>query len=502
MQREGKHLLSHTAVYLVARGLPGVIAFAATALYTHLLSPEDYGRYALILGTAALLNALLFQWLRLSLVRYLPVYAESPGALKSTLLSATVAINVLLAAVAGVMALIPALHAWRTLLIPCWLVLATQAAFELCCEFSRASLRPWDAMWLQLTRAAAALLLGVGLIFVGLRWAAPLAGLAAGMALAVAWAWRRDWRDVGLKVDRAALRRVAQYGLPLSLTVALTVVISTSDRFLIAWRMNEAAAGLYSVAVDFASQTLTMLLMVVYMAAFPLAVRAWERAGREAATRQMRSNASLLLALGVPAAIGLAVLAPGFARCFLGAEFRPTAARIMPLVAFGSLLAGIKAYHFDAAFQFAHRTIHQVWIVLAAAVLNLALNWFAIPRYGINGAAGASVVAYAASIVMTVVFGRRYFAVPFPPGAVAQVTAGGLAMAAVLWPLRGHVAPVALAAQVLLGAAAYGMVLLSLNFLHLRDHLLERVLAGKADAVAEARLSRPAAVELVEGGAS
>jgi O-antigen/teichoic acid export membrane protein len=342
----------------------------------------------------------------------------------------------------------------------------------------------------------------VGLIFAGLRWSAPLVGLAAGMALAVALVWRRDWRDVAIKIDRAALRRVAQYGLPLSLTVALTVVISTSDRFLIAWRLDEAAAGLYSVAVDFASQTLTMLLMVVYMAAFPLAVRAWEQGGRDAATRQMRSNASLLMALGVPAAIGLAVLAPGFARCFLGTEFRSTAARIMPLVALGSLLAGLKAYHFDAAFQFAHRTIHQVWIVLGAAVLNVALNWFAIPRYGINGAAGASVLAYAVSIVVTAAFGRRYFAVPFPPRTVAQVTIGGAAMAAVLWPLRGHLAPVALAGQVVLGAAVYGAVLLSLNFLHLRDYLVERVSARKAEPVVQPPVAHAGTVELLKGGAS
>src|SRR5947209_16418624 len=156
MHREGKHLLSHTAVYLVARGVPGVVAFAATALYTHLLTPQDYGRYALVLGTAGLLNALLFQWLRLSLVRYLPAYQESPGTLKGTLLGATLLITALLGAVTALAALIPALHAWRGLLLPCWLLVAAQAAFELCCELARASLRPWDAMKLQSARSFSA----------------------------------------------------------------------------------------------------------------------------------------------------------------------------------------------------------------------------------------------------------------------------------------------------------------------------------------------------------
>src|SRR6476620_869841 len=87
MQREGKHVLSHAAIYLVARGLPGVIAFLAIPLFSRLLLPADYGRYALVMASVGLLNALLFQWLRLSLVRYLPAFKDDPAPLKSTLLA-------------------------------------------------------------------------------------------------------------------------------------------------------------------------------------------------------------------------------------------------------------------------------------------------------------------------------------------------------------------------------------------------------------------------------
>src|SRR6478672_3577473 len=82
------HLVSHAAIYLVARGLPGLIAFLAIPVFTRLLEPGAYGRYALVLATASVLNALLFQWLRLSLVRYLPAYHNEPAKLKSTLLAA------------------------------------------------------------------------------------------------------------------------------------------------------------------------------------------------------------------------------------------------------------------------------------------------------------------------------------------------------------------------------------------------------------------------------
>src|SRR3954452_9967200 len=146
----------------------------------------------------------------------------------------------------------------------------------------------------------------------------------------------------------------------------------------------------------------------------------------------MRHNATLLVGIGMPAAVGLAVLAPGIADAFLGRSFRGAASDIIPLVALGSFLAGLKAYHFDAAFQFVHRTIHQVWIVLIAAVVNVLLNLLVIRRFGINGSAAASVGAYLISITLTVWVGRRHFALPFPARPFVQVLLAAGAMAAVL----------------------------------------------------------------------
>jgi O-antigen/teichoic acid export membrane protein len=224
------------------------------------------------------------------------------------------------------------------------------------------------------------------------------------------------------------------------------------------------------------------------MALFPIAVRAWENHGRQAAQEQMRSNAALLMAVGLPCVVGLAILAPGIAHTFLGHNFQATAARIIPLVALGAFLAGFKAYHFDAAFQFAHRTIYQVWIVLFAAIVNLALNYFAIPIWGINGAAGASVVAYLIAIALTASLGRRHFVLPFPALGAAQVLLAAGLMAAALTPFRSELGVFAVTTQIAIGAAIYATVLISLNFLGLRDTLLRRFTGPATSHLAEAQL--------------
>jgi O-antigen/teichoic acid export membrane protein len=478
MQRQGKHILSHTGIYLVARGVPGLMAFLAIPLFTRWLSPAQYGRYGLVIATAGLLNALVFQWIRLSLVRYLPAYKDDPSALKSTMMTLTVQIIGVLGVIAAILTVLPIHSEWKAVALPCWIMLGAQGLFELSCENARAMLRPWSFMWLQVAKSTGAVCLGMGLIILGAGWWGPLAGATAGMLLAVAFAFGRDWKQLRWSVDPAIFRQIARYGLPLSMTVALANVIGSSDRYLIAVLNSDKgaglyAAGLYSVAVDFTTQTLTLVMMVVNLAMFPLAVRAFESHGKEAAQEQMRSNASLLLAIGVPCVLGMTVLAPGIANCFIGKEYRTTAASIIPLIALGAFLAGFKAYHFDAAFQFAHRTIYQVWIVMFVAVVNIALNWLAIPRYGINGAAGASVMAYVLSIGLTAWLGRRHFVLPFPVMPCAKVLAAGGLMAAALYPFRGDRRPVMVAMQILAGGVIYCGTLVAVNFLEVREMAMQ-----------------------------
>src|SRR3954454_9976326 len=103
MSKSDSHILSHVGIYLLARGVPGVVAFLAIPLFSRLLTPAEYGRYALVVATAALVNSLVFQWTRLSLVRFLPAQAGGAApAIKSALVTAVLAMSAVLGVVAAI----------------------------------------------------------------------------------------------------------------------------------------------------------------------------------------------------------------------------------------------------------------------------------------------------------------------------------------------------------------------------------------------------------------
>jgi O-antigen/teichoic acid export membrane protein len=240
-----------------------------------------------------------------------------------------------------------------------------------------------------------------------------LLGLIAGHVLAFSLFGLAAWKGVLPAWPAASqLREQLRYGLPLTVTFALAWVVSGSDRLLLAWLLDEEAAGYYSAGYDLAFQSLTLVVTIINTAAFPLAVDALERGGPVQAREQLAHNGELIITTALSGAAGLVILAPAVLGLFIGEAFRPGAAAILPIIAAASAIAAIKAYHFDIAFHLGKHIRTLVWISAMAAVINVGLNLWLIPRLGIVGAAWATLVAYAIALFASAGIGRRAFCMP------------------------------------------------------------------------------------------
>lgn len=420
-------LLRHSAIYLLARGLPGIVNFLAIAIYTRLLSPDEYGRYALVVAGVGLANTVLFQWLCLSVLRFLPTY-QTPAQLLSSVKGvyyAIVGATGLIAAGAAVLG-VPA--EWKRLVLVALPLLWFQAWFDLNLEITRTRLHPVRYGLGAGTRALTMVATGTLLAHWYPVAYAPLTGLiigavAGGMLLA-----RKQWWGFWANLDKKVIQQILRYGLPLTGTFALSFVVSYSDRFLLAHYLGEQAAGLYAAGYDMVSQTLIVAMMVVNMAAYPLAVSALEQQGLEAAQTQLLHNMWLLLTTSTPLAVVMVVFSSEISSLILGGQFHEAAGAIVPWVSIAVLLSGVRAYYFDLAFQLGKHTLGQLWVVGTAAVTNIALNIEWIPRWGLVGAAWATFAAYAAALVTSAILGTKVFPIPISWKAITQVAIATLAM--------------------------------------------------------------------------
>ncbi|SFU57870.1 Membrane protein involved in the export of O-antigen and teichoic acid [Nitrosomonas eutropha] len=406
-------LIRHVIAYLFARGLPGIVNFLALAVYTRLLTSEDFGRYSLVIAGVGLVHVVVFQWLLLVCGRFLPTHIDQPQTVLRPVLAIFLFLSVIFALAAYVVASVWAAPEWHSI-IPVAIVLTiTQAWHELNLRLATARLDPGRYGVLSAIKAVLALLLGAVLAWMYRSANAPLAGLIFGAVVAWLFVGRNAWTGICPQLPAGGqLKEFGSYGFPLAITFSLVWITSSSDRLMIAWFLGEAQTGIYAVGYDMAQQSLGLLLTIVNTAATPLAIKVLEKEGVEAASRQMRQNGELMFALAFSGAAGLMAIEPVMIGLFVGEEFREGASTIFLWIALTAAVIGIKSFHFDIAF---HLTRKSKWLLITsglAAIANLGLNLVFVPYFGIVGAAWSALLAYSVAAVSSAVIGFKVFPMP------------------------------------------------------------------------------------------
>lgn len=449
-------LVRHSVFYLFARGVPGLVGFATVIAYTRLLSPEVYGQYAIVVTGAIVVNAVLYRWISASLLRFLPQYRDNPSDLLGAVLSGFGIVSLLISGVGLVLSISWWESSWGGVIAVGVLISLAQAWFTINLELVRSQLAPMSYGFIAMVKAILALALGVILVFLEFGVYGALVGLLAGFLVAGLWASRGQWKGcTWWRFDRKLVESLLIYGLPLTASFALGVVISSTDRFMLAGLVGERATGLYAAGQVIAQQTLGVLMTMINLASYPIIVKTLECSGIDSARAKLRQNAVLLLGVGLPITVIFVFLSPGIAKIALGEEFQAAGTELMPWFAVATLISGVRSYYYDLSFYLGRRTNVQMIIMIIAASSNIVLNIWLIPIYNLLGAAYASVVALGIAAVLSGVLGRGAFKMPVIHHDVVKLVVAAFAMTvAVLMLPRGNDV-LALVVSIVLGMLVY-----------------------------------------------
>ncbi|MDW8338174.1 MAG: oligosaccharide flippase family protein, partial [Thermoleophilia bacterium] len=258
--------------------------------------------------------------------------------------------------------------------------------------------------------------------------------------------------QLGLQLDRSLLREMNRFGIPLMPTALFLWTTNFSDRLFLVQLADVREVGLYSVGVRIASAI--VLVLTAFRLAWPAFAYSIED-DREA-RRTYAFVLTYLVALTTWVATGLALLSPWIVD-WLAAPAFETASRVVGPLAFSTVaFAGYVVVAIGVGR--AKRTQFN-WVVTgAAAAVNVALNLLLIPRYGMMGAAVATIAAYGTMFAAMAWWAQRIFPVPYQWRRVGTAAGAGIALA-VAGKLVGAGLPLALGL-----ALAYPLLLLPLGF--------------------------------------
>lgn len=472
-----------TGLYMLSSVGGAAVSFAGTALFTRLYSPVDYGVYITANALGGIVSAMLFTWVRLSVLR---VEARGDGSdVRLTALTCYAGSAACLALLAPLLRYAAGLP-WTVSAGAC-LFAGTIALFELQLEILRARQRV--GAYALASAGRAVLMVGAGFAIAGvglggfglsLSIAFAYAGVSLGLAPAV-------WSGSVAPFDRAAARAMLRFGLPATLSALAMALHAATDRLFVTHLLGVAAGGQYGVAADLTRQIVLVPVTALGSALVPAAIACHAGEGVAAARRQLAASGEMLLGLLLPLVVGLSLVGPQVAALVLGPRFQDAAATLIPVLSFVWLFQAVSQNYVHVGFHVAGRSSGMVAQALVSLAVNFALIVPATLWFGILGAAAAVLAAEAVGAVAGFFLARRHFPLPFAAGGLARVVLATAVMAAAVrcvgFALPASVAAVpagALAARVVTGVVVYGAGVVLLDLAGVGSALGRRL--GRGDA--------------------
>jgi O-antigen/teichoic acid export membrane protein len=258
--------------------------------------------------------------------------------------------------------------------------------------------------------------------------------------------------QLGLQFDRSLFRAMNRFGIPLVPAALALWAINLIDRLFITGYKGQAENGIYSLAVRISS------VIIFAMTAFQLAWPAFAYSIRDdgEARRTYAYVLTYLLFVTCWLSLALGALAPWIVELFDPKHHFGRSADAVPVLCFAT--AAYSGYSVLAIGIGRMRQTQLNWVVSgAAAALNIVLNVILIPRYGMMGAAVATLAAYVALFAGMWLRSRRIYSVPYQWRRL--LTVAGSAVALTIVGREVGSLPVAIVLVV-----AYPLVLLLLGF--------------------------------------
>lgn len=387
-----------TALYFVSVGLGQALTFLLLPVVTRFLSAEAYGEYTLATTVSGLIAMIATAWVRNVGMRLffdaVGRHATRAFYVTSALLQATL-FTVLYGASLGVMAGLGVEFVSMRVMVSAGIAMVLSDQFNYATALLRAEQRAGPFALSEI--ASGVLRFGATVVglYAGARSAAVLFDAASvGFAIAAVYAipvlLKRLDGPAGF--DAVGLRELLRTG-PSSIPFSISAWLERlADRLVLEYFAGTAIVGIYSVGYVLGERIIASLAQAVFMMAWPSILTAWNAAGERGARAAILDAQRLFAWITVGPTLFLVAHGATLTRWIAGDAYRD-AATIVPIVVVAMWLGAFGTYinrHLELRKRFGTLSA----ISMGGAIVNVGLNLLLVPRYGMTGAALATLANY------------------------------------------------------------------------------------------------------------
>lgn len=225
---------------------------------------------------------------------------------------------------------------------------------------------------------------------------------------------------VKLQFDKLIFRRLINYGLPVMVAGLAFVVNENLDKWLLPLYEGKYINGAYSACYKLAV-FMTLFIQAFRMGAEPFFFN------HSVEDNAKETYALILKYFVIAGTLGLIIITVYidlFRPVFIRNESYLLALDIVPIVLLANLCLGI--YHnLSIWYKLTDRTRFGMYISLIGASITIGMNLLFIPKIGFMASAYATLMAYGAMMLISFVYGRKYYPVPYDVKRISGYLFGG-----------------------------------------------------------------------------
>ncbi len=425
-----KKLFKQAFIYGLATILPRIMAVILVPLYTSVMLPEEYGIYSTVMAYLILGNVVLSYGMETAFFRFVTKDSSNQKIVQSTTLT-SLTISTLL--FLGITMLFRNEIAIISDFNPEYvtyglLILALDALVVLPFVWFRVNERPlryaivkifnvvinlafnlffllmlpklaenssyWNSLWFPENKVAYVFIANLIASAVTLLVLLPL------------------YIKIGFGFNKTIWKQMMKYAIPVLIAGIAFSINEAFDRILLKYLLPENIAevqvGLYSACYKLG------MFMTLFVMAFRLGIEPFffNHSGHANAKNTYATITKYFTLFGCLILLGVVVYIDVFKKILIPNSQYWEALAIVPIILLANLFLGI--YHnLSVWYKVTDRTKYGAYISFFAAVVTLVLNYVLIPIIGYMGSAIATLAAYGSMMVLSYLYGRKYYDVPY-----------------------------------------------------------------------------------------
>lgn len=408
---EAKLLAKHGSIYGLANILDRLVSFVMIPVYTRYLTPADYGILELIYMTTSIIAMVIGLRIEAAVSRFYFDYEDQKSRNK--------AISTGFLGYGGLafglsLALLPLSGFFAQSILDSqehtnyFMVALLTLGFGMVLPISYAYFRVTQQSFklLVFKISLTVVTLGLNIYFVVFAemgvYGILLATLIAQGVFAVILMFYILAR-VGLRTDRTLLWEMVKFGLPLIPSNLAAYLVHASDRYFIKEYVAMSSAGLYSLGYKFGALVNQFVTSPFTQIWTPRRFERFQKEGSEAIYARIFTY---FVTLSLMVGLGISVLSKEIIMVMATEPFWP-AHQVVPIITLSYIVFSFH-YHFNVGILMEKKTKFLAYVNVSNGALNLALNFILIPRYGIWGAAFATLACFLFKVALTYYFSNRF----------------------------------------------------------------------------------------------